>query len=570
MQDKKIFVSLAAALALTAGFTSCSSDEELGQADNGGRTPIRLTSSVATRAISQNLQDAQIAAGVRVGVFAQSNAAAIENGDNNALTADGSGNFTGQTMYFPEEGGVSIYAYAPYNSAWAGQLNSDQTFTVATDQSTDEGYLASDLLLGTPSAGNPVASTGEVIQLDFKHKLTKLNLDVNLGQSGVDLKGATVSVAGVLTSATVNVATGEVGSAQGSASDITAARFASDATIFTASAIFVPQTVLNGNTFVVVETAGGTSYKAALGQDVTFEGGKKYTYTVQFTGGGDEPVGIELKLGSVVDVWEDGTGDLGGDAEETVTYGVGDYMLSDGTFVKSGETDVVDPSNIVAVVFSKSVATADAQDGYNAYAMALRRVKGKLGFEDRVCPNVSDFEELLADLDGRAKTAELMASEAYANLGADAKAGTILDQVANYSATYAVSSTVSSDWFLPSIGQLIQVLNNIGEAGITSATEVNEGNRNSPWWTTTDRSAIEKLDACITAAGVSSQLPIGNINIASSSEANTSLFGIVLKAKDGGDGTQVFDSWSFGRSLSKVNTDCSIFPCVAVKLPVAE
>ena len=224
----------------------------------------------------------------------------------------------------------------------------------------------------------------------------------------------------------------------------------------------------------------------------------------------------------------------------------------------------------MAVVFSKSVATADAQDGYNAYAMALRRVKGKLGFEDRVCPNVSDFEELLADLDGRAKTAELMASEAYANLGADAKAGTILDQVANYSATYAVSSTVSSDWFLPSIGQLIQVLNNIGEAGITSATEVNEGNWNSPWWTTTDRSAIEKLDACITAAGVSSQLPIGNINIASSSEANTSLFGIVLKAKDGGDGTQVFDSWSFGRSLSKVNTDCSIFPCVAVKLPVAE
>ena len=89
MQDRKLFISLAAALTMAAGFTSCSNDDVLEGQPLDGRTPITLTSSVATRSVSQTLQDDQIANGVKVGVFAQSNATAIENGDNNMLTADG-------------------------------------------------------------------------------------------------------------------------------------------------------------------------------------------------------------------------------------------------------------------------------------------------------------------------------------------------------------------------------------------------------------------------------------------------------------------------------------------------
>ena len=570
MQHKKIFFSLAAALALTAGFSSCSNDDDLAGKPLDGRTPIRLVSNVSTRAVSQDIQNVQIAQGVKVGVFAQSNATAIENGDNNILTADGKGNFTGETMYYPEEGDVNIYAYAPYNSSWTGQLNTPQTFTVPADQSSDEGYCAADLMTAVPSTGNPVASTDEAVQLNFKHKLSKLNLDFSLGQSGVDLKGATVSVTNVLTTTTIDVSTGTVGNAQGNASEITAAKFAADASAFTASAIFVPQTVLGDAAFVVVSTADGKSYKAALNQNVTFESGKKYTYTVQFGGGGDEPVTMELKLGSIVDNWEDGNDDLTGGVDETKAYGIGDYMLSDGTFVKSTQLAGVDASNIVAVIFSKEVCTADADAGYNAYAMGLRRVKGKLGFADVVKGGPSTLADVLADLDGRGNTAGLLASEAYAALGADVKEGSMLDQIEKYGNTYAVNSSVSTGWFLPSMGQLLQIVNNLGEAGITISTTVNEGNWSSPWWSTTDRAAIEKLDACITKAGVKSQLPIGNINIASSTEAQKSLFGIVLKDKDGGDGTKVFDYWGFGRSLDKVSTDCSIFPCVAVKLPEAE
>ena len=571
MQDRKLFISLAAALTMAAGFTSCSNDDVLEGQPLDGRTPITLTSSVATRSVSQTLQDDQIAKGVDVGVFAQSNATAIENGDNNRLTADGAGAFTGETMYFPEEGGVSIYAYAPYNSAWDGQLNSNNEFTVPADQSTDDGYLAADLILGTPSTGNPVQSTTDAIQLNFRHKLTKLNLDFNVGQSGVNLKGATVKVTNVVGTTTVNVGAGTTGNAQGNPMEITAAKFAADATEFSASAIFVPQAVLGQTDFVLVSTADGKQYKAALNKDVTFAEGKKYTYTVQFNGGGDEPVTIELKLGSVLDNWEDGNEDIGGEPEETVAYGVGDYMLSDGTFVKNAELTDDNKSKVVAVIFSKQVSEADAEDGYNAYAMGLWRVKGKFGFADEVGTGANTFAEALADMDGRANTALMIASDYYKNLGADVKPGSVLDIVESYGESYKVASAVSSDWFLPSFGQLIEVANNLGGAGITSSTEVESSNVNSPQWTSNDGSTIANIDAYITACGVSSQLPVGSLYIPSSTEYKGNVWGLVTKDKTEGE-QKVLDYWGFGRGIGKngTYTDLSVFPCVAVKLPAAE
>lgn len=556
---------------MAAGFTSCSNDDVLEGQPLDGRTPITLTSSVATRSVSQTLQDGQIARGVKVGVFAQSNATAIENGDNNMLTADGAGAFTGETMYFPEEGGVSIYAYAPYNSAWDGQLNSDNEFTVPADQSTDEGYLAADLILGTPSTGNPVASTTDAIQLNFRHKLAKLNLDFNLGESGVDLKGATVSVTNVLCTTTVNVGAGTTGNAQGNPTDVTAAKFAADATEFSASAIFVPQALLNGTDFVLVSTADGKQYKAALNKDVTFAEGKKYTYTVQFNGGGDEPVTVELKLGSVLDNWEDGNEDIGGEPEETVAYGIGDYMLSDGTFVKNAGLTDDNKSKVVAVIFSKQVSDADAEEGYNAYAMGLWRVKGKFGFADEVGTGADVFADALADMDGRANTALMIASDYYKNLGADVKPSSVLGIVESYGDSHPIASAVSSDWFLPSFGQLIEVANNLGGAGITSSTEVESSNVNSPQWTSNDGSTIANIDAYITACGVSSQLPVGSLNIPSSTEYKGNVWGLVTKDKTEGE-QKVLDYWGFGRGIGKngTYTDLSVFPCVAVKLPAAE
>ena len=579
MQDRKLFISLAAALTMAAGFTSCSNDDVLEGQPLDGRTPITLTSSVATRSVSQTLQDDQIAKGVKVGVFAQSNATAIENGDNNMLTADGAGAFTGTTMYFPEEGDVSIYAYAPYNSAWTGQLNSNNEFTVPADQSTDEGYLAADLILGTPSTGNPVQSTTDAIQLDFKHKLTKLNLGFNVGQSGIDLKGATVKVMNVVGTTTVNVGAGTTGNAQGNLMEITAAKFAADATTFTASAIFVPQTVLGGTDFVLIETADGKQYKAALNKDVTFAEGKKYTYTAQFNGGGDVPVTVELKLGSVLDKWSDGNDDLTGEPEEAVVYGVGDYMLSDGTFVKNAELTDDNKSKVVAVIFSKQVSEADAEEGYNAYAMGLWRVKGKLGFTEKVGNDVSMSNDgsnfgtgAYADLEGRSKTEAMLASDNYVNMDAANKPKSMLGVLEAYRTDHDITSQESSDWFIPAFGQLMQVMNNLGNAGITpDITLTTPTAWSSNLWETTDCSAVRAVNAYVTALGETAPLTAGNIHLASSSETQQNLWGVNIS----GSSPDIYNSWGFARNISRsddssTGTDTSIIPCVAVKLPAAE
>ena len=574
MQDRKLFISLAAALTMAAGFTSCSIDDVLEGQPLDGRTPITLTSSVATRSVSQTLQDGQIARGVDVGVFAQSNATAIENGDNNRLTADGAGAFTGETMYFPEEGGVSIYAYAPYNSAWTGQLNSDNEFTVPADQSTDESYLAADLILGTPSTGNPVASTTDAIQLNFKHKLTKLNLDFNLGKSGVDLKGATVSVTNVLCTTTVNVGESTTGNAQGNPTDIIAAKFAADATEFSASAIFVPQAVLGQTDFVLVSTADGKQYKAALNHDVTFAEGKKYTYTVQFNGGGDEPVTIELKLGSVLDNWDEGNEDIGGGTEETVAYGIGDYMLSDGTFVKNAELTDEQKKNVVAVIFSKQVSEADAEAGYNAYAMGVERFGNKGWYMGNVALGATsgDFDTVKDDLDGLSKTNAVLSSSAYTSLD-DSQKGNSFVNYANYTNTHPLPATGVSQWFTPSFGQMVQIFNNLGGADIPNQAEIHSGNTSSPMYYIESKDVLDKINAYVTAVGkdemflTSGSGSLAYITVTEFNENNLWSFQTREVVVNGDDTTY---AWGFGKNTGKGTGGRSVAPCVAITLPEAE
>ena len=107
MKNQKIFFMLAAAVALSAGVSSCTNDDrELQCAD--GRTPITLVSSVGgSRAADVNLQRTQIAAGVQTGVFVTNDARTVA--DNVPLTADGAGSFTGAKCITRKTGLPSAY-----------------------------------------------------------------------------------------------------------------------------------------------------------------------------------------------------------------------------------------------------------------------------------------------------------------------------------------------------------------------------------------------------------------------------------------------------------------------------
>ncbi len=559
MKTRRLFLGLAAMLAASASFTSCSNEDELGAQSPDGRTPITLTSNIATRTVSTELQETEIAQGVQVGVFVAPTEAGELIADNAQITSDGSGSFTGTIGNYPTGEGatVSIYAYAPYNSAWAGKLNEEQTFTVKTDQTTDNAYLASDLLYGTPQ-NNAVAASENAVQVQFKHKLTKINLAFNTADTEIDLKGAAVSLVGVMTQTTINLSDGTLGTST-QAGDITVAKFAADATQFAASAVIVPQTTAAGTDFVKVELADGTTYTGNISSAFTFETGKQYTYTATFNGNQ-----IELKLISTIEGWEDGALNPSGDTEEKIVYGVGDYITSDGTFIKNSELNDDNKADVVAVIVSTQVSTADETDGYNAYAMGLTVAGSKgWGFTDLVGTSVTTFADALADLDGRSKTAAVLESDAYKDVEEGTKGNTIFEYVSREGNKSPIG-TAGSDWFVPSIGQMIQMLNNLGEAGITSSTEVHGDNTSSPIYYTESNNVIDKINAYATAVGKTEFIKDSSI-YATVTESNANFWCLQTNPTVSNDQTAY--AWGFGRNPGKSNNNRNLIPFVAVKLP---
>ncbi|MBQ7413901.1 MAG: fimbrillin family protein [Prevotella sp.] len=294
---------------------SCSSDDQLMQ-NNSLSTPITLVSNLANmRSANTSLQKTQIAEGIKVGVFVKDASGYITDGDNAEMTADGSGNFTGTTLYFPEDGSnVSVNAYAPYNASFTGKMEEAVAFSVAADQTTDANYLASDLLCGAPSGENAYNRTTPAVPLVFTHMLSKMNIKFTFsGETDVDLKGATVSILNTKPSTTLKVSDATLGEASGTASAIKAVTFAADATEFVASAIIVPQTV-GAADFIQISLADGRTLTAPLKSETSFVSGKAYTYTVKILGEGAEAA-VELEMTTQITDWDDNTTALDGDAE---------------------------------------------------------------------------------------------------------------------------------------------------------------------------------------------------------------------------------------------------------------
>lgn len=448
------------ALVAALGLASCSSDEPAGVATDKGKITITSLGFTQSRSTNQNLQSVQIAQGVQVGVFVTDGTAFVENGDNNLLVADGAGQFVSTTdMYWPAGKSASIYAYAPYNSEWTNGLSEAKSFTVQRDQSTDDAYLASDLLYGTP-ASNPVAATESAVPVKFAHKLAKIKVNIK-SDNPEELRGATLSLVNVCNTVTIDLSTGELGTATGSA-EITAANYASDATEFGCAAVIAPQTLASATPFINIVKADGSAVTCKLSAPMTLASGKVYTFTVTL----GEVTKVEAD--SELDDWEEGD-NSNVNGEETVTYGVGDYVLTNGTIIKKSEASNYEESQIAGVIFSTTVSETDAAAGYKGYILGKTtqgNVKwaadNSLGYGEEytgLTPrNVHGASE---DLDGRTETAFL---KSLAGFNAD-----------NFPWSTQLASIEDvpgcSEWFVPSMGQWIQILNNLGKANInTDAT----------------------------------------------------------------------------------------------------
>lgn len=551
MSNKNLFFVAVAAFAASASIVSCSQENVLDE-PIGGRTPIMLTSDIAlSRVTDQTFQNTQIVSGVRVGVFVQpATGSGALIADNAALTANGSGGFTGAPIYYPADGSaVSIYAYAPYNVDWNSSLNADKAFTVSADQSTEKGFTDSDLLRGVPTNNSLVASNEEV-PIAFKHKLTKLNINFDTSDSNVDLKGAEVSILNTLPTTTLNVYSGAVGTASGTATEIKVASFASDATSFTACAVIVPQTINSGTDLVCVKV-NSTVINAKLNQAVTFESGKKYTYTVKFNG-----TSAELVLGSSITEWEDGNKDF------VSQYGVGDFILADGSFLKADDATTENTSNVRAVIFSTDVTATDAAEGYGAYAMNITPSYNKIWGSETVTINtgINTFADALTDMDGRGKTAAVLASETYKNL--DNQSSTIFECLERI--TTVDNKDVVSTTFVPSFGQWIAFLNNLGSADITASTQLSADSNWDPLWTSVDNTVIETINKYMTDHLGEGKAILGTSNVV-----------VYLSVTESDQAAKFWavqtssNAWKFGKNPGKSGQRTAL-TCIAVKLPTAQ
>lgn len=263
---------MAAMLAATA----CSSD-----GDDGNRpVPIVLTSTIGTtptsRAAQSNLQSTQIVAGdgnVGVWIVKDTNDEAVLYA-NKAYSADGSGKLnTDENPYFPVDGSlVKIYAYAPRQESGIGLTSG--TFTVPPVQTSNDAYIAADLLIGAP-VNNHINMGQPVVNISFNHKMAKIVLDFTAVTDDAII-GSRISTCGLYASAEYNLQTGIVTADETTVATTFITEIDSEKK---AVLLLPPQTVEAGNRLFGINYNGTMLYYAP--NTTQFDSGKVYTYDMK-------------------------------------------------------------------------------------------------------------------------------------------------------------------------------------------------------------------------------------------------------------------------------------------------
>ena len=292
MKKTKLFGWVLMAL---ASFSACTNDAEEVLAQE---SEIKLTSEITpSRVTNQELQSTQIVPGQKVGVTITGAKSEHKNvawtaGENGVLTN------TGDAVYYGNDQ-ATITAYHPFNANWTSESH---TFTVATDQSTNNGYLNSDLLWATATSTKTAAS----IALTFTHKLAKINVTLK-SDDITDLSNATINICNTNISTLFDNLTGELSTASSNVQEIKAG--VTTTTAYTASAIIIPQELESGTKFIKV-THNNKNFYYTLSAKKEFKSGYSYSYTLNVK---ENKVEIDVESDNITD-WTDE--EATGDAEE--------------------------------------------------------------------------------------------------------------------------------------------------------------------------------------------------------------------------------------------------------------
>ena len=284
---KKLLLLLLIPALLTACTVSEGSEPTAGEPAVDERAPLRLTTTMVpvTRAAT-DLQSTAFSfstdrkAGVhvyRAGYVADHDSYGETN--RQVVSVTGGVLNTASPLYFPlNKDAVDVYVYAPYIS---GATVASTSLTVAADQSGNDAYLASDLVVGS----HKNVAYGAAPQVPLYHAMTKFLIEV-------PAKVRSVKIKSVLPTATVAGMDPTSVSASGTAIDITAlTETATDAAATTAACIVPPQAIAAGT--VQVEVTLGSQTSQAYIPAVTLLPGKVYTLRVT-TNVSDAPINVSV------------------------------------------------------------------------------------------------------------------------------------------------------------------------------------------------------------------------------------------------------------------------------------
>ena len=276
---------------------ACAEADEQQKAQVGEAVTIQLTANVASetltmgnpsawtrdawdayqsRALTRGIQETTLINGQKVYLWADKGTAGtytfLQAWN---LTSDGSGGLSGTTKYYPTDGdGLTFravhgnFSTAPTEGTAIGTL----THTVLDNQSTAGNYEKSDLMDGEGTGSWESAGI-----VNFVHKLSKIevNLTPGIGLIPSDMTSATVQIRGVKPTVSINAQTGELGSASGTATTITARHTGNGCF----EAVIPPQTAPSGVLTVTIGNVTATIPNAVA----TFASNSKYVYNVKCT-----------------------------------------------------------------------------------------------------------------------------------------------------------------------------------------------------------------------------------------------------------------------------------------------
>lgn len=407
------------------------------------------------------------------------------------VTASGDGNFVtaGDNIYYQTTDPVTFTAYYPYTSD--GGVISAST----ADQSQQPSF---DFLWAQASGSSATPD----VHFTFTHRMAQLNIAFTNGND-VDLTDLTFSIDGLVLDGTFDTATGEAKAAENSTTESLTATLTTDTK---ASLIVFPQAAGN---LTVTANADGQTYVCDLSPG-TLTSGARYNVNINVS------KTAMTVTGCTISPWID---DSSSDSDVTMPVpplgektvenaAVGDYYMSDGTFVdKAATLSYRQEIGCIGIVFYVGQHENDGSDYTDSgirqpkchgYVVALqdaidRCMWGVAGTEIGCIPTDADgnkqdnYSNPDIDWNGYAWTQKIIAAAGgNDNLNATEQAG--------YPATYysvvdyrskVTAPANTSGWFLPAIGQMINISQN-RDSLFADKNSVQEITEYGTYWTSSE------------------------------------------------------------------------------------